>query len=301
MKKYLFASSIVLLITTGQVAMAATASTTPNVLQNIVNADERAEIVINKDGLVTLRNLKISQLAGTTLFTKLYWGDMFLRLTIKTNDKTKIYRRYGEPTTLKELNVDDYLNVDGSLEASGNSFNVIAKEIADLTVLKQTGTTLSGNIGKITDDKTFVLFSPNYGPVTVKMSSGASIIKGTLNTPLSSLKAGEKVMSASGEYNHADKTLSAAAVTVYIDLKQFEPKNYEGKIAEVVSDSLMKVRVAGKDYDLKIDEKTSFLNKSRNSISFKRFVAGDDIKFYGATSESAPTTIVAEVVRNLSL
>lgn len=272
----------------------------PAVLQNIVDTDFRPEIIVNKEGKVSLRNLKITQIAGTTLFTRLVWGDMFLRLTVKTNDKTKYYRRYGESTTLKELNVDDYLNIEGTLEAGGSSFNVVAKDIADLTVLKQANS-LNGNIGKITDDKTFVLYSPNYGPVTVKLMQGAEITKGSLKVALSGLKAGERVLSASGEYNHADKTLSATAVTVYIDTKQFEPRNYDGKIIEIVNDTLIKAKVEGKDYDIKLDSKTILLNVKRNSLSLKRFVAGDDIKLYGATSESAPTTIEAEVVRNLSL
>ena len=65
--------------------------------------------------------------------------------------------------------------------------------------------------------------------------------------------------------------------------------------------SKITVTLGGKDYDIKLDNKTVLLNVKRNTLSLKRFVAGDDIKLYGATSESAPMTITAEVVRNLSL
>ncbi|MFA6006245.1 MAG: DUF5666 domain-containing protein [Candidatus Paceibacterota bacterium] len=294
---------LLVLLTVPSFAFAQVDTTTPtqiSILQNIVGTDRRPEITVTRDGAMTLRNVKIAQFAGTTFFARLVWGDMFLRVTIKTNGDTKFYRRYGEATTLKELKEGDYLNIDGTLEANGNTFTMAARNVVDLMVLKETSA-FSGNIGAVmADQNAFTLYSTKYGPVRVNVGS-APIYKGTLTITTPWLQAGDKVISVSGEYNHADNSLAATAVNVFIDLKQFEPRNYSGKILSITNQSKIRAVLDRKEYDVVLDGNTKLLNKNRSTISFKRFVEGDEIRLYGATSEAATTTITAEVIRNLSL
>lgn len=278
-----------------------TATSTPlAILQNIVDTDGRPEIIVTKDGAMTLRNVKIMQIAGTTLFTRLNWESMYLRLTIKTNKDTKFYRRFGEATTLKELTVGDYLNVDGILEAGGDSFSMNAKNVVDLAVLKEQSE-FWGNVGAVDSaQNAFTLYSTKYGPIRVNVGS-APITKGSLTIVTPALSAGDKILSVSGEYNHADKTLLATAVNVYIDLKPFKPRNYTATLTTIDSSTSLTVKSEGKSYTVMLTDATMIKNKARNTAPLKRFVEGDELVVYGATSESAPTTIVAEVIRNLSL
>jgi len=299
MKKFLL---LVLLLPTFVLAQA---TSTPAIrelpiLQNIVDTDRRPEIVVTKDGDATLRNLKIVQIAGTTLFTRVSWDNMFLRLTVKTNQKTKFFRRYGEPTTRAELKEGDYLNIDGVLEPGGSAFTLIASNVVDLAVLKETSA-FSGSVTTVlSDQNAFMLRTKRYGDVRVNVGT-TTINKGTLSVSTAWLQPGDIVLSATGEYNHADKTLAATAIRVFVNLSQFKGRNYTGTLIAIQNPTSLVLQSEGKQYTVLLSTATVFKNKVRNVMPLKRFVEGDNVILYGATSESATTTITAEIVRNLSL
>ena len=301
MKKLLFALFLFPIITFAQTATTTPATTTPPaILQNIIDTDRRPEIVVTKEGVMTLRNVKITQIVGTTLFTRLIWENMFLRLTVKTNTNTKFFRRYGEPTNRAELAEGDYLNIDGALESGGDSFSMLAGNVADLAVLKEMSE-FHGNVGAVMPDaNAFTVFTTKYGPVRVSTAS-STIIKGSLTIQVSGLYVGDKILSVSGEYNHSDNSLVATAISVYVDLKQFKPRNYEATLTTINSPTSLTVKSEGGSYSVVLAGDTVLKNKARKVVPFKRFVEGDSLIIYGATSESATTTITAEVIRNLSL
>jgi len=277
------------------------AESTPAILHNIIDNDSRPEINISRDGLTTVRNAKVMQIAGTVLYTRLTWGDTFLRLTVKTTVDTAIYRRLGEKTTFSEISVGDYLNVEGQIELGGNSLGLYADNIVNIDVLKES-TKLSGGVGALIDGHSFTLYSTQYGAVTVTVHPGTRIVKGNLSIALSELKKSDSILSAYGEYDHASKALLSDKIEVYVDMTQFAPRNYtEGKINKIMDGSKMRVTLEGRDYGLNLSDDTVYLNRARNTISGQRFLVGDSIRVYGATSEETPDVIDVEVIRNLDL
>ena len=96
-----------------------------------------SEVSITKDGKAVVSGIKVMQLAGQTLFARLYWGDAFVRLTIKTNGSTKFFRAMGESTNLSEIAVNDILNVEGELESGGNTLVVVTKNVTNVSIEKE--------------------------------------------------------------------------------------------------------------------------------------------------------------------
>lgn len=273
----------------------------PDFIKSINDADRRAEMTVTKEGTVTLKNAKIMQFAGTTMYTRMIWGDLFLRVTVKTTPTTEVYRRYGEKTALAELKENDTLYIDGTLETGGNSFSVLATRIVDLDILKEAYSFTGIITGVNPALHSFVLRTKSAGDITIQTHASTSMQQGSRAISTAWLKSGDKVLSVVGEYNHATKTLTASRAVIHVDLEQFKPKNYAGTLLSVTSSELFKVRIGNKVYDVALTPQTKLLNKKKNTALIKRFVEGDELVLYGATSENATTTITAEIIRNLSL
>ncbi|HEY4509273.1 MAG TPA: hypothetical protein VJC13_03315 [Candidatus Paceibacterota bacterium] len=263
-----------------------------------------SEVHITSDGKATVSQLKVMQIFGSTLATRMYWGSAYVRLTVKTGDKTKFYRGTGEVTTLSEITEGNILDITGELESGSDSLSLVASTVKNSSVQKQQ-TVISGVVtGVDLGNKRFSMKSSKYGVVTINASGGTVFTKGTRSLDIEHVKVGDMVTKASGDYDLSTKTMTATSVTTFIDPKTFVAKNYEGSLVEVGSATLpttLKVKIGSLTYIVNLSAKASVLRKNRNAVGLNRFVAGDSVRLYGAIREVDDPIIDAEIIRNLSL
>lgn len=259
---------------------------------------------ITKEGVASFTEAKVMQLAGGTIYARLYWGDAYVRFTIKTTNKTKFYRGTGELTTLSEIGEGNSLDVSGELESGGNTLTLIASSVKNSSVQKQqtvaTGKVTSIDLGA----RKFTLDSKKLGLITINVKPETVFSKGNRTLDLEHVKVGDSVTRASGDYDLSAKILSADSVVTYLDLNQFKPKNYEGTLQSVGGTTLptnVRVMIGGTSYTVNLRDKASVLNKSRSSVSLNRFMAGDQVRIYGSMVEVDEPIIDAEILRNMSL
>lgn len=263
-----------------------------------------SEIHVASDGKASVTSAKVMQLANNTFFARLYWGDAFMRFTIKTNTKTKFFRATGEPTTIDEIHSGDLLDVVGELESGSNTFNLVATSVKNASVQKE-HSVLSGNVAKIDAPlRQFTMYSTAWGPVIVKTSTTTVFTKGNRTLDLEHLRVGDKLTKVTGDYNIATQTMIADSVTTHLDMSQFNPRLFVGKLAEAPSGggaTSIKVVIDNVPYTVALNNKTLIIRENRGAVTLARFVAGDTIRIWGALREVDEPTIDAEVVRNMNL
>lgn len=262
-----------------------------------------SEVHITKDGLASITDTKVMQIAGGTLFTRMYWGDSYVRLTVKTNQNTKFFRGTGEPTTINELFEGDMLDVTGQL-SGGDVLTLVTSTVKNSSVQKKQ-TSFSGKVQEVNiPSKTFILNDKKIGTITVVATSTTRFVKGNRTLDLAHIVAGDIISKVAGDYNINTRTLIADSVITYVDLNLYKPRNFQGQLKEVTSTQVpasIKVLIEGKQYTVNITEKTSVLNTVRNKVSLARFENDDVIRIYGAIREVDEPIIDAEIVRNISL
>lgn len=262
-----------------------------------------SEVHITKDGLATITDAKVMQIAGGTLFTRMYWGDSYVRLTIKTNQNTKFYRGTGEVTTISEISEGDMIDVTGQL-TGGDILTLVTYTVKN-TSLQKKQTTFSGKVQSVdVPTKTFILNDKKIGTVTVLATSTTRFVKGNRTLDLAHIVAGDTITKVAGDYNINTRTVVADSVVTYVDLNMFKPRNFQGSLKEIVSANVpgsIKVMIDGKTYSINITENTSILNTVRNKVSLNRFEVNDTIRIYGAIREVDEPIIDAEIIRNVSL
>jgi uncharacterized membrane protein len=263
-----------------------------------------SEVHIYKDGKVSMKGVKVMQLAGPTFFTRLYWGDAFVRLTVKTNSGTVFYRATGEKTTLSEVAVEDILDLEGELEPGGSALVIIPKTVKNTSVVKEQSV-LSGKVTSIDINKnSFTLESKSRGEVSVNLLDNSHFIKGNRNIDLNRLKIGDDITKVDGDYDYSNKSIKAQRVVAYVDLKTFEPKVHIGNLTAIGGTNLpteLSVNISGSNYKVNLRKDASMLNKAWGRTSLSRFVVGDTIRIWGAIREVDELIIDAEVVRNLNI
>ncbi|MEI6345912.1 MAG: hypothetical protein WCO79_01645 [bacterium] len=265
------------------------------------------EVHVNDNGSVSVQGARVEQVSGTTIFCKVYWGVSFIRLTVRTNDKTIFEKRFGQAVTVKEISVGDFISVNGDLFEGSNSLDVVAKKVKNWSLQ----TLEEGFSGTITDLGTstptqlaYVLNSKTRGKITLLVASSTPVNKGTLVLSTSVLGVGSKITSATGVYNNLQKTLEVQTIRIYQDMSIFKPRNFEGVVKNLEGSSLpanMVVTVAGVDYTLPLADGVSILNNKKEPFSIARFIKGDKVRFYGVIRETAPNMVDATVLRNISL
>ncbi|TSC70087.1 MAG: hypothetical protein CEO12_584 [Parcubacteria group bacterium Gr01-1014_46] len=269
----------------------------------ITSAFSGSEVHITKDGLATITDTKVMQIAGGTFFTRMYWGDSYVRLTIKTNSNTKFFRGTGEPTTLSEISVGDMLDVSGELGGS-DVLTLTAVSVKNSSVQKKQ-TVFSGKVQSIDlNSKSFVLDDKKVGSVTVVATSTTRFIKGNRTLDLAHIVVGDFITKVAGDYNITTKTVVADSVITYVDPNYYKPKNFQGILKEINLISVpmsVKVSIDGKLFMVKLANNTSILNKARLPVSLGRFVLEDVVRLYGAIREIDEPIIDAEILRNISL
>jgi hypothetical protein len=281
------------------------AATVPTV--DSLVTDTASQIYVDRDGHAVVGGIKVTQVAGSTYFSRLYWGESFIRITVKANSKTKFANKYGEPMLFKEIKEGDILVAEGELESASQALTIIPSVIRDISNQTENNE-FSGTVSNIRHDAdTFSLATKNKGTVTVSVNNGTTteIRKGSRIIGLSSVREGDKVTKVDGVFNHATNQMVARNISVYVDMKTFKPRNFQGTIKEISGTALpltFTATVGGVDYSVKLNEKTAILNNLKKTAKLSRFEAGDRIRFYGSIEESDSLIIgKVEVLRNLDL
>ncbi len=265
------------------------------------------ELHIRTDGTVTLRSARVDQIAGTTFYIGVKWGDLPVRFTMKTSAKTSVTKRYGGSAAVSQISVGDYLDVEGEFFVGSDFFGVEALRIKDWSLQEEAGVFM----GVITEvnPASFLLRTTQNQTIAVRMASSSTIRKGSVSIPFGLLQRGDAILRAAGTYDYATNVLTATELVTFQPKTEFAPRNYDGVLKEVRSAQLpatLIVTVGGADYTVMVSEKTEVLKKNRTTAQLARFVAGDALRFYGALREEEKTlqdarVVDAEVVRNMNL
>lgn len=258
---------------------------------------------IAANGKITVHAAKIMQTVGTSFYARAIWGESFIRIILKTNDKTKITKRFGETIPVTEIKAGDIVSFEGQFENGDVHILTTAAWLKDWSIQTASGA-ITGSITSVDPGtQTFILATADRGNLTVKIGTG-DIRKGTRTIAFDEIKTGDRVTSATGVYNAADKSFAADTVQIYIDPAIFYPRNFNGVLKTKAGDkppTELTVTAEGKEYTLQLGTATIILNYLRQPLSLSRFVAGDNIRFYGAIQELTPNIIKIEVLRNLDL
>lgn len=264
------------------------------------------EIHVNDDGNVVVKGARIEQIAGTTIYAKVYWGEIFLRMTIRTTPGTDISKKTGTALRVADLKAGDFISFEGQFYSGSSAFDVMARKITNWSdqIERQE---FSGVIADIPSNAagtstTLVLRTKNNTLVPVIVNADTQITKGTLTIRFNELKKGDTVTSAFGPYDALTKTLTASAIKIYMSKEVLAPRNYEGKLKVYSPEqNIFFVDINGIEYQARMKTKSSILKANRQSADPKRFLAGDKVRFYGAPREGEMTTVDAEVIRNLQM
>ncbi|MSU45253.1 MAG: hypothetical protein EXS47_01330 [Candidatus Zambryskibacteria bacterium] len=261
-------------------------------------------ISITKEGVASFTEAKVMQLVGGTIFARLYWGEAYIRFTIKTDSRTKFYRGTGEVTTISEIVEGNLLDVTGELESGSNTLTLITSSIKNSSVQKQqtnaSGKVVSVDLGL----RKFILDSKVLGVININVKPETSFVKGNRTLDLEHFFVGDMVTKVSGDYDLSTKTLVADSVLTYVDPAYYKAKNFEGVLQVVSGVSVptsLRVMVGKTSYTVNLREKTSILKKNRSAGSLNRFVVGDNLRIYGSIVEVDEPIIDAGIVRNMSL
>lgn len=263
-----------------------------------------SEVHITSDGKATVSQVKVMQIFGSTLATRMYWGSAFVRLTVKTDKKTAFLRATGEATTLSEIVEGNILDIVGDLEYGSDNLTVIATSVKNASVEKAQAV-FSGKVTTVDlSGRKFSLDSKEEGLITVAVSSATQFVKGNRTLDLEHVKVGDNITKASGEFDYKTKILNATSVNTYLNLSIFKPRNFEGIVVEVSGTTLptsLKVKTEGVTYTINLGAKASVLRKNRGAVGLNRFVSGDPVRLYGSIREVDEPIIDAEIIRNMSL
>lgn len=263
-----------------------------------------SEIHVTKDGKAMISSAKVMQTAGNTFFARLYWGDAFVRFTIKTNSTTKFYRATGEATTIAEIKDGDLLDVSGELQSQSDTLTLIASTIKNSSVQKEQ-VTLSGNVTAVNMAMhQFTMSSKDRGFVTVNTSTSTQFIKGNRVLSLEYVRVGDRITKTTGDYDIPTRTLSATSVTTYVDPALYKPRLFIGKLIETpgtATSTQIKVSIENIPFTVLMSSTTTILRSNRSNTTMERFIKGDTIRLYGTRKEIDDFIIDAEVVRNINL
>lgn len=265
------------------------------------------ELHIKTDGTVTLRSARVDQIAGTTLYVGVKWGDLPVRFTMKTSAKTSVTKRYGGAAAVSAITIGDYLDVEGEFFVGSDFFGVEALRIKDWSLQEEAGVFM----GVITEvnPESFLLRTPQNQTISVRAATSTTIRKGLVSIPFGHLQRGDAIPRAAGTYDYASNILTAKELIVFQPRNEFAARNYEGVLKEARAAQLpatLIITVGGADYTVLVSETTAVLKKNRAPAQLARFVAGDSVRFYGALREEEKTlqgarVVDAEVVRNMNL
>ncbi|OGZ04750.1 MAG: hypothetical protein A2648_02825 [Candidatus Lloydbacteria bacterium RIFCSPHIGHO2_01_FULL_41_20] len=262
------------------------------------------DIRITSEGEVSIKKAKVFQVAGGNFYTRIYWDDVFLRVTVITNKNTKIKKNYGEPATVGEIKEGDILDIEGAFPGSSDSFIITATSIRNISLTKEKLTT-SGTVLSVKEESDEFIMKTKKGNTITVTTSGTKILRGIIPISIGEIKAWERVISAEGVYDYANDVLNAEDIQIYQDQSVFLPHNFKGKIKSISGTSLPAQIVVGltkKDYTVNITNGTKLINKTGSDVSFARILVGDIVRFYGAVRKTDLNQVDdVEIFRDLDL
>lgn len=270
-------------------------------------AEARSEINIDSNGKMSIKNLRVTMVPepgkSKFFYTRAIWDNMFLRITVLTNDKTDISKKYGEKATVFDIKDGDVINVEGNLPNSSDTLNVQASKIVDLSLQKE-DKEVNGKIATMaTSSPGFVVKTANGNTIGVKIPDGTIITKGARTISWLELAPGDTITSIKGTFDYANSTIGATSIVVYQDNSIFKARNFQGSLISISGTALpitVVVQTEGKQYTVYFPTTAEILNKAKGRASLTRFVAGDTVRFYGAIRKTNLTEIDAETLRNLN-
>ncbi|MBI5138206.1 MAG: hypothetical protein HZA95_00185 [Candidatus Vogelbacteria bacterium] len=283
------------------VTYAQTATSTP---VTFVVPEKVSEILVSRDGSAKLTGLKVMQRANNTYFTRMYWGDMFIRMVIRSSDKTMLVSRFNEPLKVTDVKDGDILNVEGELFPSQNDFSVTGLKIVNMSYDKSREQ-FSGTVSSVSMPHSFIL-NTIVGQINVNISTTTSVSKGSRQNygSLLLMNTDDKVTSVSGILDRGANILNANSVSIFFDFNLLKAQNFRGILVEGPNLDSRVLRVLmsdGRTATVKLDPEASVLNSKRKNTLLSRYAKDDSIIFYGAREEADLNTIHAEIVRNLDL
>ncbi|MEI6296434.1 MAG: hypothetical protein WCO84_02180 [bacterium] len=263
-----------------------------------------SEVNINKDGHVSVQNAKIMQFSGGTIYARLFWNEAFIRMTIKTDKKTTVTKKFGESMSISEMKISDRINIEGDLDNGSDGLVMNAISVKDLSDERGQNKISGLIIGEATSTTGYVLKTPDNKIVTLLVDGSTAIDKGTRRVGMFEVKVGNTVESAEGVFNFGTNTLQVSHMKVFIDMTQFLPRNFQGTIKSISGTSLpttMTVGIDFRDYVVKIARDSWVWNNKKANTQISRFVVGDTVRIFGSVPESDLNVINAGIIRNLNL
>ena len=272
-------------------------------LAPIAYASSPSEIHITPDGHFTATNVVVMQKAGTkNFFSRVTWGDTFVRLLVLAHDTTTVLKDHGEVSQSNDIQEGDLLDVEGVL-AGGGSLTVDASHIRDYA-LQQATKTLSGTIQSMLSAQTsFILPNKSFGTTVVVVGTTTTITKGARTISFGDLLVGDKILSASGVYTYTTNSLAADTIAVYQDKSVFVPQNFQGTLQSMSATQLpasVTITIQNVQYTAYLSAASSVLNKNKEQTDFSRFKVGDTVRMYGTIRQTNLHEIDASVVRDLA-
>lgn len=270
-----------------------------------VQSDTTQDFHIDRQGNISVSQAKVMQISGTTFYVRYYVGLAFIRILVKTDTSTKVYRRFGDEIMLRDIVANDTINIEGKIESGADSLSVIATKITNLSnqkeILSFKGAITAASVGETAGN--FVLTDKNQNTFIINTGTTTQIRKGNRIIPPNLVRIGDRVIDTVGTYDHTTNTLDATVLVLYIDPKIFKPRNFEGTLKSVPSGSPLSFTYGteGKTYTVVLKDNVAILSKAKKNISVKRYLEGDTVRVYGAIREAEEPLIDAEVIRNLNL
>ena len=264
-----------------------------------------SEIHITPDGIFSATNVVVYQKAGTSnFFSRVTWGDAYVRVTVLANKDTVITKAHGEPATVNDIREKDVLDVEGKLSSGEGALTIKATRIRD-TSLQVESKNISGTVVSVnTGSSSLVLSNKTFGATTtVTLSPSAIIQKGVRTIGLGDVLPGDTILSASGAYDYTKNAFSTLLIEVYQDKSIFTPRNFQGTLKSISATAMpatLVVGINGADYTVYLADGSNILNSRRKPASLSRFVVGDTVRFYGAVRQANFSEIDAQIVRDLN-
>ncbi len=269
----------------------------------LASATDSSELHITPRGTLSATNLTLLQKSGTNLFTRAYWGNAFIRVTVLVGTSTVIAKNHGEKTTVVDVREGQLLDVEGTLASGSDSLIVNASDIRVLSLVTESKT-LAGKV-QSTNPSALTLVLPNakFGATTVIVPASAPITKGARTIEFGDIAVGNKILSVSGTYNYDTNTLTATSLEIFQDKTMFTPRNFQGALKSISGTTLpvtAVILVGGTDYTVYLSAKASVLKNNKSPASLARFVIGDTVRFYGGIRQTNFIEIDAEIIRDLN-
>lgn len=269
----------------------------------VASAAEPGELHISPTGTVSVKSAVVMQIAGTNLFTRVQWGDTFIRLTILLQKDTVISRKFGGKAVPADIREGDVLTVEGQLVDGTGNLQIKAKKLIDHLLVSE-NKEISGTITAVDRSKNIAtVAAKSLGSIKVALSADLPIKKGARTIYANELVVGDKILTAAGMYDFPTKTLNVSSMEVYQDKKLFAQRTFEGSVQTVSGASapaVLAVTIGNATYSVYVSATTTVMSKSRSPVSVSRIAIGDKVLILGKLRETNLLEIDATSVRDLA-